>query len=208
MKYRDEVSGRGSSVPQGIRKALPLPVKRTVNAIYWWGYDARDFAAEAAGWIPFHGLRMLLYRHMLGMAVGEKTSIHRRCRCYFPPGINIGAHTIVNRDVLLDGRMGLVIKDNVSISEGSALISLDHDPDSPTFANRGAPVVVEDRVFIGIRALILPGVTLGVGSVIAAGAVVTRDVAAFDIVAGVPAKPIGKRRRDLSYELDYRKFLG
>ncbi len=208
MRFQDEVAARGSRVPEKLRRVIPGPAKRFMNSLYWWIYDGRDFAVEMAGRIPFHGVRMFLYRHMFRMDVGEKTSIHRNCRFYFPPGIRIGAHTILNRDVLLDGRMGLVIKDNVSISEGSAIITLEHDPDSSTFANRGERVVVEDRVFIGMRALILPGVVLGEGAVVAAGAVVTRDVAAYDIVAGVPARVIGKRRQDLDYVLDYRKFLG
>jgi len=195
-------------VPGRLRRLLPGPVKRLANSLYWWAYDGRDFAAEVVGRIPFHSLRLFLYRHLLKITVGKKTSIHRNCRFYFPPGVTIGAHSIVNRDVLLDGRMGLVIKDNVSISEGSALITLEHDPNSPSFANRGRQVVVEDRVFIGMRALILPGVVLGEGAVVAAGAVVTRDVAPFQIVAGVPARVIGERRQDLNYELDYRKFLG
>jgi maltose O-acetyltransferase len=208
MRFQDEVAGRKASMPDGLRRILPRPAKRLLNSLYWWAYDGRDFAAEVVGRIPSHGIRLFLYRHLLRMEVGEKTSIHRNCRFYFPPGVRIGAHTIVNRDVVLDGRMGLVIGDNVSVSEGSAIITLEHDPDSLTFANRGQKVVVEDRVFIGMRAMILPGVVLGEGSVVAAGAVVTRDVAPFQIVAGVPARVIGQRRQDLAYELDYRKFLG
>jgi maltose O-acetyltransferase len=115
---------------------------------------------------------------------------------------------VVNRDVVLDGREGLHIGDNVSISEGVCIFSLEHDPNSPSFESRGAPVTVEDYVFVGARAIVLPGVTIGTGAVVAAGAVVTRDVPQFTVVAGVPARPIGERQRDLAYTLDYQKFLG
>jgi acetyltransferase-like isoleucine patch superfamily enzyme len=208
MKFRDEVTGTRSKVPERLRRRAPGTLKRLFSSFYWMAYDGRDYLAEIAGRIPSHGLRLLLYRHMLAVAVGESSSIHRNCRFYFPPGVRIGAHCVVNRDVLLDGRMGLVIKDNVSISEGSAIITLQHDLNSPTFANQGALVTIEDRVFIGTRAVILPGVTLGEGAAVAAGAVVTRDVAPFAIVAGVPARVIGERSRELGYELNYRKFLG
>ncbi|MGD9146769.1 MAG: acyltransferase [Anaerolineae bacterium] len=189
-------------------RRLPSPVKRGLNKLYWLGYDMLDFLSEAAGWIPFHVVRLAIYRHLLRVRIGPKTSVHRGCRFYRASGVEIGEHTVVNRDVVLDGREGLHIGDNVSISEGVCIFSLEHDPNSPSFESRGAPVTVEDYVFVGARAIVLPGVTIGTGAVVAAGAVVTRDVPQFTVVAGVPARPIGERQRDLAYTLDYQKFLG
>ena len=142
------------------------------------------------------------------MAIGSHNSVHRGCRFYRPTGVRISTHTVINRDVLLDGRMGLVIGANVSISEGVAIFTLEHAPNNPTFETQGAPVHIGDRVFVGARAILLPRVAIGEGAVVAAGAVVTHDVEPFAIVAGVPARPIGQRRQDLTYTLDYRKFLG
>ncbi|NLE76434.1 MAG: acyltransferase [Chloroflexi bacterium] len=104
--------------------------------------------------------------------------------------------------------MGLEIDDNVSISEGVAIYTLEHDPNDVHFAERGAPVHVSNRVFLGARALVLPGITLGEGAVVGAGSVVTNDVDPFTIVVGAPARPVGVRRQDLDYVLDYQKFLG
>ncbi len=190
------------------RRWIPLPVRRAITRAGWLLYDLRDAFAESVGLFPSHILRLACYRFLLRMPIGARTSIHRRCRVYCPPGVSIGSHAVINREVLLDGRSGLTIGDNVSISEGVALITLGHDPQSASFENRGAPVTVEDRVFVGMRAMILPGVTLGEGCFVGAGAVVTRDVAPYTIVAGVPARPIGERRRDLDYVLDYQKWLG
>ena len=187
---------------------LPKPVKRLLNTLYWSAYDTRDYIAEAIGHVPAHSLRLALYRSLLRVRIGPGTSIHRRCRLYRPSHVIIGPNTVINRDVLLDGRMGLHIGANVSISEGAAIFTLEHDPNSPDFANRGTAVHIEDFVFVGARAIILPGVSVGRGAVVAAGAVVTNDVEPFTIVGGVPAQPIGTRSRDLEYTLDYRKFLG
>ena len=186
---------------------LPPVLKAPLLRAYWLVYDTRDYLAEAVGWLPSNRARCLLWRG-LGAQIGKHTSIHRNCRFYRPSHVNIGAHSIINRDVLLDGRMGLEIGDNVSISEGVAIFTLEHDPNSPTFESRGAAVRVADYAFLGTRAVLLPGVTVGQGAVVAAGAVVTRDAAPFTIVGGVPARPIGERSHDLTYTLDYQKFLG
>jgi len=62
-------------------------------------------------------------------------------------------------------------------------------------------------VWIGYRAIVLPGVTIGEGAVVGAGSVVTQDVPSFVIVAGNPARPIGVRPQAISYVLNYRPFL-
>ena len=190
-------------------KKLPTPVKRFVSKTYWLAHDAVDYFAELTGGIPSHTLRRAIYRYVFKIPIGQKTSLQRGCRFYHPAGVHIGNHSVVNRDVLLDGRMGITIGDNVSISEGTFILTLQHDlDDAVNFDNTGAPVVIEDYVFIGSRAMIMPGVTIGRGAAVGAGAIVTKNVEPYTIVAGVPAKPIGMRRQDLTYQLDYKKFLG
>jgi maltose O-acetyltransferase len=189
-------------------RRLPVPVKQVVKANYRRARDAVDFVAEAIGWLPSHELRLLLYRHLLRIPIGKRSSIHRACRFYRPSAVRIGAYTVIMRDVLLDGRMGLDIGDHVSISEGAMIFTLEHDPHSPEFEIRGAPVRLAARVSVGSRAVVLPGISVGEGAMIATGAVVTHDVEPYTIVAGVPARPIGTRCRDLTYQMTYRKFLG
>jgi acetyltransferase-like isoleucine patch superfamily enzyme len=83
--------------------------------------------------------------------------------------------------------------------------TLEHDPQDPNYAAVGGAVIIEDFVWISCRAIILPGVTVGEGAVVAAGAVVTKDVEPFSIVGGVPAKVIGVRNRNLTYKLNFHK---
>jgi maltose O-acetyltransferase len=109
---------------------------------------------------------------------------------------------------MLDGRKYEIrTGDDVSIGPEATVLSLGHDPQSPDFADRGGRVVIGNHVWIGYRAIIMPGVTIGDGAVIAAGAIVTKDIEPFTIAAGTPARPIGVRQRDLRYRLNYRPFL-
>jgi putative colanic acid biosynthesis acetyltransferase WcaF len=191
---------------------LPRPVKRWLLARYWplkaLAEEWQDYSAELVGHIPSHAFRIGWYRHICRMRLGSGSSIHRRCRVYRPYRITIGDHTVINYGVLLDGRGGLSIGDNVSVSEGVAILTMDHDVDDPGFAFRSDPVTIEDYVFVGSYARILPGVVVGEGAVVAACAVVTRDVEPYTVVGGVPARYIRDRARDLTYELEYRKVFG
>ena len=82
---------------------------------------------------------------------------------------------------------------NVYVTEGTKILAHSYDPSYSTHAFAYGKVVIEDDVFIGLDSIIMPGITLGKGAVVGAGAVVTRDVACNTIVAGIPARPIGTR---------------
>ena len=84
---------------------------------------------------------------------------------------------------------------------------MEHDIDSPDFAETGAPVIIEDYAVIGTRVTILPGVTVGRGSVVGSGAVVTKNVAPYTVVGGVPAVFIKNRSKDLRYTLKFSRLF-
>ncbi|WP_315861298.1 acyltransferase [Roseiconus lacunae] len=121
--------------------------------------------------------------------------------------LSIGANSIINQRCRLDNRGTLSIGANVSISPEVHLITAEHDiRDRDGFAGYTEPITIDDWVFIGSRAIVLPGVTIGAHAVVAAGAVVTKDVQPNAIVAGVPAKKIGERP-DVHYQLNYRRHF-
>ena len=144
----------------------------------------------------------------LNIAIATHTSVYCDCCLQYPPRVQIGDSTVINRDVLLDGRMGLVVDDNVSISEGVAIFTLEHDPNSPTFKSRGAAVWVADYAFLGARTILLPGVTGRARSDCDSGRCRAPRCRIIHHRAGIPARPIRERSHDVGYKLDYRKFLG
>lgn len=157
--------------------------------------------------VPFHAVRNAYYRRVCRMDLARGSSLHMGAWLTTLGGVSIGPGTTIDQGVRLDGRGGLVIGAGVSIAPEVVLLTADHDPQSPDFAGRTAPVAIEDRVWLGMRAMVLPGVRVGRGAVVAAGAVVTRDVPPYAIVGGVPAKVIGQRTDDLAYAFDYFRLL-
>lgn len=152
------------------------------------------------GFVPSHHIRRFFYR-LFGMEIGSGSTIHMGARFYNPFNIKIGEDSIIGEDVVLDGRDRLVIGNHVDIASGVMIYNAQHDVRDPNFRAICSPVIIEDYVFIGPRAIILPGIRIGKGAVVGAGAVVTKDVEEYSIVGGIPAKEIGKRPRDLNYKL-------
>jgi adhesin HecA-like repeat protein len=157
--------------------------------------------------LPSHALRKFFYRGVMKFRIGEHSYIFSGARFDARGGLEIGNETTINESCRLDNRGGLVIGNNVSISSETCILTADHDPQSPVFAGRERAVQIEDYVFIGTRALILPGVKIGRGAIVAAGAVVAKDVPALTIVAGCPAKEIGRRDPTLDYRVAYCRLF-
>ncbi len=161
------------------------------------------FAAFLVGRVPVHVVRLACYRHIFRVSIGQKTSVHWRTVFFQPSGVTIGRHSIIGNDCFLDGRRSIHIGDNVNVGGHVQIYTLEHDPQAADFGVKGGPVIIDDFAYVATRATLLPGITVGEGSVVAAGAVVTKDVPPYAIVGGVPASIIGSRSRDLRYTLDY-----
>lgn len=116
----------------------------------------------------------------------------------FPPfytdcgrNIRVGKNVFINAGCCFQDQGGIFVGDGVQIGHQVVLATLNHDLVSARRKNMfHAPIVIGNNVWIGAHATILAGVTLGENSVVAAGAVVTKDVPAGAVVAGVPAKII------------------
>jgi acetyltransferase-like isoleucine patch superfamily enzyme len=140
--------------------------------------------------------------------MGKGTAIQMGCRFLNGRKVHLGDRNIINFGCLLDGRkFEIHTGSDVSIGPEATILTLGHDPQSATFADKGGDVVIGDRVWIGYRALILPGITIGEGAVVGAGSVVTKDIEPYTIVGGNPARVIKQRTQALQYELDYQPMF-
>jgi maltose O-acetyltransferase len=181
------------------------------GAILAYGYN------HWIGNFPSRRLRELYLKGWLGK-FGAMSGVQMGCRFLNGRKVFLGERNVINFGCLFDGRKYKIrTGSNVSIGPEAAILTLGHDPRSANFADRGGDVLIEDRVWIGYRAIVLPGVSIGEGAVIGAGAVVAKNVEPYAIVAGNPARKIGQRaveglesrieHRGFDYELDYRPWL-
>lgn len=156
--------------------------------------------------IPSRSFRRLWFK-IFGAKIGRKSVVYRRVDVLKPNGLTIGERSQVGWFVLLDARGGLDIGSDVVIASYCKVIAGTHDIDSENFQGAVKKTTIKDRTWICTGALILPGVTIGEGAVVAAGAVVTKDVPDYAVVAGSPARIIKYRNRNMHYKLPKAPFL-
>lgn len=149
-------------------------------------------------YVPIYTFRHLYYRFILGVKLGKGSSIHMGA-FFYESNLSIGENCCINRKCHLDCRGNIILGNSVSISPECALITGSHNHNSVGFDYVSGTIILNDYVWLGSRAMILPNVEVGIGAVVCAGAVVTKNVAPYSIVAGVPAKVIGMRSKDLNY---------
>ena len=153
--------------------------------------------------VPSHHFRSFVYRYIYCMDLAPKVVVYYGAEMREPYKIKIGRGSIIGDRAILDGRNGLEIGENVNFSSNVSIWTEQHDHRDAFFrcdTQKKTPVKIGNRVWIGPNT-ILHSVEIGEGAVIAAGAVVTKSVEPYSIVAGIPAKKIGERNKTLKYEM-------
>lgn len=143
--------------------------------------------------VPFSGLRVKLLR-LFGACVGNGVVIKPGVRVKFPWRLVIGDHCWIGEDCWIDNVADVRIGNDVCLSQSSYFCTGNHDWTDPAFSLCAREIVIEDGAWIGARALVCPGVTVGEGAVVAAGAVAARSVPELEIHAGNPARFVRHRQ--------------
>ena len=171
-------------------------LKRLVNHAYVDLIQALHLVLGVCPWF----VRNAAWRVLLEEC-GPGVFFDHRVYVKFPRLVSIGSDVSINRGVEfyagLHGRNRIRIGSNVRIAPNVRFHAAGHDPDHPDYAESGGDIVVEDDCWIGAGALVLQGVRIGRGSVVAAGSVVNRDIPPHSVAGGVPAKVI--RTRDVDH---------
>jgi len=198
MLYQDNIhigaKGLSFSDKHGNKLNVSEAFRRAFARVFNWILDLELMILHCfSDHCPSHMFRQFLFR-LAGIKIGRGSAIHMGVRFFSPDGIKIGDDSIVGFGTFLDGRKQITIGNHVDIASEVMIYNSEHNLESEKFDAIEEPVEIGDYVFIGPRAIILPGVKIGKGAVVAAGAVVTKDVSDFEIVGGVPAKVIGERK--------------
>jgi len=168
----------------------PLPrgvkIKRLVWLFAW---------STLAKWMPyFVGRRWRVFLlSLFGMKYKGHIGVYPTCKVWAPWNIEMGSWVAIDDEVNLYSADKITIGTKVAISREAFICTASHDIAKPNRPLITAPITICDGVWIGAHAIILPGVTIGEAAVVAAGAVVTKDVEPWSVVAGNPARFIKKR---------------
>lgn len=144
-------------------------------------------------WIPISRVKVGILR-LFGARVGRGAYIKPGVRVKFPWYLAIGDHCWIGEDVWIDNLCSVTIGSHVCVSQGAYLCTGNHDWKSSNMKLFRRPIELGDGSWVGARAVICPGTTLGVGAIVTAGSVAGGPIPAYQIWAGNPAAHVRDRR--------------
>ena len=160
-----------------------------LREVAWWCVRSFLFAP----WVPVPSSWKVAALRMFGARVGRGVVIRARVNITFPWRLEIGDHVWIGDEVMILSLARVKIGSHACISQRAFLCTGSHDHRRESFDLLVKPITIGDSCWIAAQAFIGPGVEVGNGSVVAAGAVVVKDVEPGKVVAGNPALPVGKR---------------
>ena len=165
------------------------PGRGRVVRAFWYLVSLVVFES---GWVPLMPPKRWLLR-LFGARIGRGLVIKPGVWIKYPWRLVVGDHCWIGQGVWIDNLADVRLGSHVCVSQQVYVCTGSHDHRKPTFDLITRPVEVGSGAWLGARALILGGVSVGANAVLAAGSIVTKDVPAATIVAGNPAREIGVR---------------
>ena len=157
------------------------------------------------GFIPSHHIRSLIYKKIFKVEMASGAIIYYGAEIRGPYNLKLERGAVVGDRCVLDARRGYIrIGKNVQLGNSVNLWTGSHDYNDPWFRSlpgKRGPIEIEDYVWIGPGVTVLHSVKIGKGAVVGAGSIITKDVEPYSVMAGIPAKKVGERNRDLRYDL-------
>jgi putative colanic acid biosynthesis acetyltransferase WcaF len=175
--------------PKANRAARKYSRSEQLRRVLWW------FGALAIRLSPrpcFAWRRMVL--RLFGAKVGREVHLYSSTRIYMPWNVEIGDWVALGEDAFIYSLGKVCIGAGAALAYRAHVCAGTHDFSDPALPLLKPPVVIEENAWIGTDAFIGPGTTVCKGAIVAARAVVVKDVPTLHIVAGNPARQIGTRR--------------
>ncbi len=154
-----------------------------MKRLLWYYINAIIFKSNL---FPFYGLKNSLLR-LFGANVGVGVAIKPCVNIKYPWLLNIGNHVWIGEDVWIDNLVLVTIGSNVCISQGALLLTGSHNYKKPTFDLITGSIILEHGSWIGAKAIVNQGITVGSHAVLTSGSVATQSLEAYAVYQGNPA---------------------
>jgi putative colanic acid biosynthesis acetyltransferase WcaF len=195
------VDSRGGDEAIPLRESVPVvDLSRPDNSDYqvgrshaiWALWHFVGFPIVRSNLMPISRVKVAVLR-LFGARIGRGVYLKPGIKVKFPWYLTLGDHCWIGEDAWIDNLAPVTIGSHVCVSQAAYLCTGNHDWTTPNMKLTRRPIVLGDGSWVGARAIVSPGVTLGIGAVAAAGSVVTKDIPPYEIWAGNPAVYVKSR---------------
>ena len=175
---------------QGVKGGAYFNLKHRMFRALW-----NAVWALLASWTPppLHGWRAFLLR-MFGAKIGKGVRIYGSARIWYPPNLEMGDYTVLGWHVNCYCQGKIVLEDFANVAQFVHLVTGAHNIDDPSFQLYTKPILIRRHAWLASCVFVGPGVTIGEGAVVGACGVVFRDLEAWTVYAGNPARKIRLRK--------------
>lgn len=165
------------------------PGGTVIKRILWHYVNAFVFKSSL---FPMYGLKVALLR-LFGAKIGNNVQIKPNVNIKYPWNLNIGNEVWIGEEVWIDSLVMITIGSNVCLSQGALLLTGSHNYKKPSFDLITGSIVLQDGVWIGAKAVVNQGITVGSHAVLTTGSIAKKNMDAYGIYQGNPAMKVRER---------------